>query len=78
MNVVTSAQAALLKAEEAPPDPDEVQNLPEAVSETHSGVMPDVTCDPDIDVSSLFADSSIDKVDRAGLIRLQQHYPDLS
>jgi len=70
------AQAALLKAEEAPPD--EVQNLPEAVSETHSGVMPDVTCDPNIDVLSLFADSSVDKVDRAELIRLQQHYPDLS
>jgi len=76
VNVVTRAQAALLKAEEAPPD--EVQNLPEAVSETHSGVMPDVTCDPNIDVSSLFADSSVDKVDRAELIRLQQHYPDLS
>jgi len=38
VNVVTSAQAALLKAEEA--QSDEVQNLPKTVSETHSGVMP--------------------------------------
>jgi len=76
VNVVTRAQAALLKAEEA--QPDEVQNFPESVSETHSGVLPNVRCDPDIDISSLFADSSVDKVDRAELIRLQQHDPDLS
>ena len=66
VNVVTRARAALLKAEEA--QPDEVQNLPKTVSETHSGAMPDVTCEPDIDISSLFADSSVDKVDRAELI----------
>ena len=79
VNVVTRAQAALLKAEEA--QPDEVQNLPETLSETHSGVMPNVTCEPDnadIDISSLFDDSAVDKVDRAELIRLQQHDPDLS
>ena len=75
VNVVTRAQAALLKAEKA--QPDEVQNLPETVSETHSGVMPDVTCEPDIDISSLFADSAVDKVDRAELILLQQHDHDL-
>ena len=55
VNVVTRAQAVLLKVEEA--QLDEVRNLPETVSETHSGVMPNVTCEPDngdIDISSLF------------------------
>jgi len=78
VNVVTRAQAALLKAEEAQPDESRIYLR---LSETHSGVMPNVTCEPDnadIDISSLFADSSVDKVDRTELIHLQQHDPDLS
>ena len=76
VNVVTRAQAAVLKAKET--QPDEAQNSTEAVSETRSDVMPDVNSDLDIDVSSLFTESSVDKVDRAELIRLQEHDPDLS
>jgi len=71
VNVVTRAQAALLKAEEA--QPDEVQNLLVTVSETHFGVMPNVPCEPDN-----LPTHPVYKVDRAELIRLQQYDPDLS
>jgi len=76
VNVVTRAQAALMKTKET--QPDETSNSTETVPKSHSDVTPVVDSDHDIDVSALFTDSSVDKVDRAELIRLQQCDPDIS